>query len=550
MDNDESARLKLPVLSVRDLAVVYGGRRDRLDSTALHGVSFDIAAGETLALVGQSGSGKSTLALAAAGLLPANGRIVHGEVHLRGERVTHHDRRRWQKLRGKVLGFIPQDPLGSLDPLQRVGHQLAQSLILHGIARRSEAREQAIGLFDRVGIREPRLRFDAYPHELSGGQLQRVLIAIAVAAHPSLLVADEPTSALDVTVQRRILDLIEDLQDELSLSLLLITHDLALAKERSHRLVVLNHGAVRETGDTATIMTAPRDSYTVQLLADAPALSPDKFDTLRHARGPLAAVPAIEIRDLTKTFRNRSTAHVAPALDKVSFTVTRGAVHALVGESGSGKTTAARIVAGLSGFDSGSVTVADRTLPLHPPATNHHARTLQLVYQNALAALDPKFTIAEALAEPLRIHRLGSAAQRHASIRAILEQVGLPDSILERRPRDLSGGQRQRVAIARALLLQPELLVLDEPTSALDVTVQARLVELLMELKQRNGLTYLFISHDLSLVRQIADEITVLSAGKVVETGPADRILSSPSHPYTADLLAAVPGRGGFRSAA
>ncbi len=530
------------VLAVQGLTVAYRRRGRAPQETVVHSVSFELPPGQTLALVGQSGSGKSTIALALAGLLPPEGTITGGQVLLGNEDIAGFSPRQWRRVRGRVLGFIPQDPLSSLDPLQRVGTQVAQTLVLHNIATRRDAIEQSIALLDRVGIREPRQRYAAYPHELSGGQLQRVLIAIAIAAKPSVLIADEPTSALDVTVQKRILDLVAELQRELGLALMFISHDLALAQERSHRIVVLNHGAVREAGDVVSVTRAPRDPYTIQLLSDVPALTPDKFDTLRSTRVPQRDV-AIRVEGLTKIYDRGST---TPALDDVSFTVARGSVHALIGESGSGKTTAARIVAGLTSFSAGTVTVGDRTLPPRPTAINRHATQLQMVFQSPLATMNPKFTVRDIVEEPLRIHQLGDQLARHRAVREALDAVGLAEPLLDRRPRDLSGGQRQRVAIARALVLAPEILVLDEPTSALDVSVHARLIELLVYLQGRHRLTYLFITHDLGLVRQVADEITVLASGSVVETGRADQILNAPAAAYTVEILASVPGMGGF----
>jgi peptide/nickel transport system ATP-binding protein len=536
-------------LSVRDLSIGYASSGRSSGSDVVSHVSFDIRAGETVALVGQSGSGKSTIALAVTGLLPLNGRITTGTVRLNGADVTRYSNRDWRKLRGSVLGFIPQDPLSSLDPLQPVGRQVGETFLLHGQARRAEVEQRVITLLDRVGIREPQRCHDSYPHELSGGQLQRILIAIAIAANPSLLVADEPTSALDVTVQKVILDLIEDLQRELKLAVLFITHDLALARERSDGIVVLNGGVVCEAGRVATVMNAPRDPYTVQLLADAPTLSPRKFAEVRQARASHAPETAIHVENVTKVY-GAGGRNAAPALDSVSFSVTRGALHALVGESGSGKTTAARIIAGLARFTAGTVRVRERLLPPDPPATNPYARELQLVYQNPLSAMDPKFTVREIVEEPLRIHRQADRSGRLRAVRDVLDQVGLAANVIDRRARDISGGQRQRVAIARALVMSPEILVLDEPTSALDVSVQARLIELLIDLQARNRLTYLFISHDLGLIRQIADEITVLSAGRVVETGKAGRILTTPESDYTRTMLAAMPGYGAWRGAA
>ena len=530
-------------IEVSHLSIGYrpSPRADLLN--VVHDVSFSLEAGQTLSLVGQSGSGKSTIAQAVAGLLPANGAIAGGHVRLAGTDVTRYSDKQWRGLRGPTIGYVPQDPLSSLDPLQRVGTQLAQALRVHRVVPRSEIPAKVVQLLEHVGIRDAAQRARAFPHELSGGQQQRVLIASAIAANPSILIADEPTSALDVTVQRTILDLLGEFQEELGLAILFITHDLALAKDRSDTVAVLNHGELKEYGNAAAVLAHPQDPYTVRLLSDAPALSPDKYEQ-RHRPIVIGGVPAVEVTDLTKTFGR------ATALDAVSLRVEPGSVHALVGESGSGKTTLARIVAGLTGFDSGSVLLEGRELEPRPPVTNHHARQLQLVYQNPLAAVDPRYTVASIIEEPLLIHGVGDRAARRASVEQILEKVALPTSVLTRKAREISGGQRQRVAVARALVLAPRVLVLDEPTSALDVTVQAQIIDLLLELQSQEGLSYLFISHDLSLVRQIADDVTVLQQGRVVDSRPVLDVFTNPLDPYTVELLDAIPGRAIARSVA
>lgn len=526
-----------PLLAVSHLSVDYGvAGRDRTGPT-VSDVSFRVDRGEILAVVGQSGSGKSTIARAVLGLLPDAGRIVGGSVRLAGRDITRLDRRGWLDIRGSAVGFVPQDPLGSLDPLQRVGDQIAEVLVTHGLDGRRAAYRRAIDLLDRVGIAEPEKRARHYPHQLSGGQQQRVLIAIAVAGEPELLIADEPTSALDVTVQRRILELLDDLRRERGLGIVFITHDLALADRHSHRVVVLSDGVVRESGETAHVLRFPEHEYTRRLIGDAPALSPDKY--LRPE--PLGEQPPIlSVREVSKAFHAE-----VPVLDRVSFTVAAGTVHALVGESGSGKTTLARALSGLTTFDSGTVTIDGETLDPQawstPAKRRERARILTLVQQNPLAALDPRLTVATAVAEPLAVNRVGTRSSRRAAARAALERVGLPADIDSRTPAEISGGQRQRVVLARALVGNPRILVLDEPTSALDVSVQARTIELLLSLQRELGLTVLFISHDLALVRQIADEVSVLHEGKLVESGPVRAIFAAPRAEYTRRLLEAAP---------
>ncbi|SNS65464.1 dipeptide ABC transporter ATP-binding protein [Rhodococcoides kyotonense] len=523
------------VVAAAGLTIAYGDA-----DPVVRDVDFELRRGETLALVGQSGSGKTTIARAAIGMLPGSGRITEGLVTVHGTDVTGYTQSQWRGLRGSTIGFVPQDPLGSLDPLKKIGHQIAETLLLHDIVDRKSVKQEAVSLLERVGVRNARERIGAYPHQLSGGQLQRVLIAIAIAARPSILVADEPTSALDVTVQARILDLLSDLRTDLGLGVLLITHDLALARDHAHDVLVLNHGVVRETGRATEVLGSPQDDYTRKLIADAPALSLEKYAS---RLAPATHETALGVVDLVKTFRSTDGGPPTTALDRVSFSVARGTTHAVVGESGSGKTTAARIVSGLEQRDSGSVEIFGEPLDTSRKARRANARRLQLVQQNALAAMDPRYSVENIVAEPLAISRLGRRAERRKKVLDVLDKVALPSDILDRRPFDLSGGQRQRVVLARSLVLAPDILVLDEPTSALDVSVQARIVDLLVDLQSEFGLTYVFISHDLSLVRQIADTVTVLEHGRLVESGSARTVFDSPRDEYTIRLIDSVPGR-------
>jgi peptide/nickel transport system ATP-binding protein len=530
------------LLGVNALSVGYKRRRSREFSTVVRDVTFAVPAGQTVALVGQSGSGKSTIALAVAGLLPPNGRIS-GDATLDGISVVRLGQRAWRARRGRLLAYIPQDPVGSLDPLKKVGTLVARSLTLHRGLGRRQAQSDAVALLDRVGIRDAESKADSYPHELSGGQLQRVLIAAAIAGNPKVLIADEPTSALDVTVQAIILDLIDELQAELQLGVLLITHDLGLAHDRSDSVVVLNDGQIEEAGPTTEVLRQPQAAYTQRLIADAPGLASEAVRRPERTR-PEAADAVIEIRNLTKVYPNRNgrTDQSAPAVDDLSLTIDEGTIHAVVGESGSGKTTLARILAGLVDFGAGEVDIFGRRLPAHPADTNPNARQLQLVYQNALSALDPRYTVEQIVREPLDIHGLHDRAERRDAVLHVLDQVGLSRDFLARKPMEISGGQRQRVAIARALALSPRILVLDEPTSALDVTVQARIVELLLSLQEAQNLTYVFISHDLGLVRQIATHVSVLNHGRLLESKSTKDLFASPADPYTVNLLAAIPG--------
>lgn len=537
-------------LQFEDTTIGY--RRRGVGVTAVvEDVTLAVEQGQTLALVGQSGSGKSTLAAAAVGLLASNGQILDGDIRLDGESVLGKREKDWRRLRGELLGYIPQDPLSSLDPVQRIGSRLVSDIRLHRRVGKVEAAEIAERLLERVGVHDSQSKLGSYPHELSGGQLQRILIALALSGNPRLLIADEPTSALDVTVQRTILELLDELKEELGLSVLLITHDLALAADHSDDLAVINQGRIVDYGPVEALLEAPESDYTKQLFEDVPALSPDRYQGFEQAFAVavsenadaeltrLTRSPAIEVHSLHKTFSGSAS----PVLRDVDLVARAGEIHALVGESGSGKTTMARIVAGLTSFESGTVHVAGDTVESEPALTNPRARKLQMVYQNPLAALDPRFTVQRLVEEPLAVHQELTAKQRRGRALEVLDQVALSEELIRRRPAELSGGQRQRVAIARALVNAPDVLVLDEPTSALDVTVQRQIVDLLVDLQKERGLTYLFISHDLSLVRQIADRVTVLEQGRVVESGSATQLFGSPKHAYTQKLIESIPGQ-------
>lgn len=550
------------LLRVRGLRVAYG------DHEVVHGVDLDVRPGEVVALVGESGSGKSTTAHALIGLLPDGGRVTSGEVTLGAEPLTGllggllPDA--WRRVRGVRVGLVPQDPGTALDPVVRVGEQVAEALVVHGTPRRA-ARERAVEILREVGLDRPEERARQYPHQLSGGMRQRVLVGIAMACEPELVIADEPTSALDVTVQRRVLDLLGELTARAGTAVLLITHDLAVAADRADRVVVLKDGLVVEEGPADRVLGSPGHPYTRELVAATPGRNtvPSAFTatavTTTATPGPATTgerAPAttgeqasaadgdrvprpalLTVRGLVKEFRLGRRDRLR-AVDGVSFTVPRGSAFALVGESGSGKSTTARLVLGLERPDAGVVELDSA------PVGDDRAtrRRTQLVHQDPYSSLDPRFTVAGVVEEPLRAHHIGGRAERRDRVAQLLEQVHLSPDLARRRPAELSGGQRQRVAIARALALDPELLVLDEPTSALDVSVQARVLDLLGRLRAERGLTYLFISHDLAVVRQAADHVGVMSAGRLVETGAVGRVFDEPTHPYTAELIAAIPG--------
>ncbi|WP_067678404.1 ABC transporter ATP-binding protein [Nocardia miyunensis] len=534
------------LLSVDGLTVTYPGGA----SPTVSEVAFEVAAGETVTLIGQSGSGKSTIANAVLRLLSHVGARVGGTVRFGDRDLLRLSDREFRGLRGHELGYVPQDPSHSLNPVRTIGAQLAESLghrellgsVLAGHRQRAARHEQVVELLRRVHLPHPEVVARNYPHELSGGMLQRVLIANAIAGDPALIVADEPTSALDVTVQQSILELLDSLKRDLDVGLLLITHDLALAAQRSDTVVVLDAGRVRDHGPAASVLRNPQSEFAARLLADIPALAPGKYaDAKRRAETHEHRASALEVRGLVKTFGRGGSA--INAVRDVSFAVPRATTHALVGESGSGKSTIGRIIMNLERPDSGQVYLDGAEVT----ATGRRElkqlrRNLQLVYQNPFTSLDPARSIDYLVAEPLLRHRIGTRIERAERARELLELVGLgAKSASGLTPARLSGGQRQRVAIARALALEPRVLILDEPTSALDVTVQAQILDLLVELQQRLGVSYLFISHDLGVVRQFADTVSVIRRGRIVETGSAVDILEHPEDDYTRRLVASVP---------
>jgi peptide/nickel transport system ATP-binding protein len=549
--NPRSASIAPPLLQVEDLRVAYG------TTEVVHGVSFALGTGHALALIGESGSGKSTIARAVLRLLDTRRARVDGTIRLEGRELTGLREREFLPLRGRVLGFVPQDPGSSLNPVRTIRAQALEATALVPGTSRGEDREALVhAALERVGLSEPGRILDSFPHQLSGGQLQRVLIALAILPGPRLLIADEPTSALDVTVQKQILDLLDELRAELGIGILLITHDLALAAARADEVVVLQEGAVQEAGPTSAVFAAPSSEYTRSLQADVPGLNPDRFAPLRterDARHPLtgaqvgtgsaAQADAQVMADAaSRTFRTRD--REVRALAEVSFVIPRGRTHALVGESGSGKSTAARALLGLERLDAGALTVGGRVVDAADRAgLRALRRDLQLVHQNPFTSLDPRLSVERIVREPLDRYRVGDRTDRAQRTAWALGAVRLPAALRGRRPGSLSGGQRQRVAIARALALRPEVLVLDEPTSALDVTVQAGILEVLTSLQRDLGLTYLFISHDLGVVRQFADTLTVLRRGEVVESGTVAEVFAAPREEYTRNLIASIPAR-------
>ncbi|OBK20088.1 dipeptide ABC transporter ATP-binding protein [Mycobacterium asiaticum] len=535
-----------PLLSVEGLQVRFGN-----DEPAVRGVDLTVLPGQTVAIVGESGSGKSTTAAAILGLLSPGGQITGGRIVFDGRDIVGADARLLRSLRGREIGYVPQDPMTNLNPVWKVGFQIREALRVNTNGR--DARRRTLELLAEVGMPDPAGQVGRYPHQLSGGMCQRALIAIGLAGRPRLLIADELTSALDVTVQRQVLNHLQRLTDESGTALLLITHDLALAAERAESVVVIHRGVVVESGAAQTILRDPQHEYTRRLVAAAPSLvARDKRSAqirsrvaAQAAKHVAASTDILVATDLTKTYRESRGApwrrSEFRAVDGVSFRVRRASTLAIVGESGSGKSTVARMVLGLLAPTSGSV-VFDGQEVAATHQTLAFRRRIQPVFQNPYSSLDPRYSVLRAVEEPLRIHRIGNRRQRHQTVRDLIDQVALPSSVLDRLPRELSGGQRQRVAIARALALRPDVLVCDEAVSALDVLVQAQILDLLGELQATFGLTYLFISHDLAVVRQISDDVLVMRAGRVVENADTEAVFTRPGHEYTRQLLEAIPG--------
>ena len=530
--------------------------RGRAPVPVLDDVSFSLRRGEVLALVGESGSGKSTLARAVTGTLASNARITRGSVMLDGRELVGLPAKQYERLRGRTIGYVPQDALLGLNPLLTVGKQAGEPLRVHTQLDAAARKRRVLELFERVGLRRVEQVYDSYPHELSGGMCQRVLIAAAIAAEPELIIADEPTTALDVTVQKRILDLLEDLTRD-GLSILLVTHDLGVAAERAQRIVVLQHGRLVETGPSAQIVSAPAEAYTRQLIdsshlgRSAVEVAEARAEARAVVRAPAAAgadptpdaLPVVRASGLRKTFPNR-TGEPVLALDDVSLRVGRGRTLGIVGESGSGKTTLMRTLAGLTKPDAGEVRIDG--VPVNHDARGKRGRrelyrTLQIIYQNPFAALNPRHTVQSILEEPLTGFGLGGRAERRRRVDELLDLTGLPMAVAARYTAELSGGQRQRIAIARALAVRPEVLICDEPVSALDVTVQRQILDLLDSLQRELDLTYLVISHDLGVIGEISDDILVLQHGAVVESGPARDLLRDPRTDYVRELIAAIP---------
>ncbi|MCE0762408.1 ABC transporter ATP-binding protein [Pseudonocardia kujensis] len=536
-----------PVLQLTGLTIGIDPRGGGALDPIVTGVSLQVPAGRAVGLVGESGSGKTLTALAVAGLLPPAVRVVAGGIELAGREVTGLPQKEARAHLAASVGVVFQNPTASLNPRMRIAAQLREALPA-GTTRR-QARERVAELLVAVGIPDVHKTLGAFPHELSGGLNQRVVIAMALARDPKVLLADEPTTALDVSVQAQVLDLLDELRDRLGLGVLLVSHDIGVIADRTDDVYVMSAGQIVESGSTAEVLREPRHDYTRQLLAAMPG----RLDAVRPVgRAAGSEDPADEpaqlvLEDVRRTFGVRSSAGRAQhvALDGVGLTVRRGQAIGLVGESGSGKTTLARIVVGLERADSGVVSYEGTPLTRHSREQRRRwRREVQYVFQDPYSSLDPRLTVAQTLREPLEIHH--RALSRHelaARIDSLLDEVELPRAFRDRHPSELSGGQRQRVGIARALATEPSLIIADEPVSALDLSVQARILRLLARLRVERNLTYLFISHDLAVVRYLCEDLVVLRQGRVVEQGRTDDVLHHPENPYTRALVEAVPGR-------
>jgi microcin C transport system ATP-binding protein len=522
-----------PLLSVRDLSVAFGAKR------VVRGVSFTVDPGETVALVGESGSGKSVTALSVLRLLPGTGANPEGRVTLDGVEVLSAEERSLRRLRGGTAGMVFQEPMTSLNPLHSIERQVGEAIALHRPLPGPALRARVLDLLRQVALPNAEARLNAYPHQLSGGQRQRVMIAAALANDPKLLIADEPTTALDVTIQAQILELLAEQKRRRRMAMLLITHDLQIVRRHADRLVVMKDGEAVEQGPVARVFDAPAHPYTRMLLATEPRGRP--------APVPAGAEQVMRAEDVRVHFPirrgvlRRTVGHVK-AVDGVSLTVREGETLGLVGESGSGKTTLGLALLRLEGSTGGAIRFEGRDLqPLSRAALRPLRRRMQIVFQDPYGSLSPRMTAGEIIGEGLEVHEPGlSRAGRDRAVAAALEEVGLSPAMAGRYPHEFSGGQRQRIAIARALVLKPRLVVLDEPTSALDVSVQAQVVELLRDLQARHRLAYLFISHDLRVVRALAHRIIVLKDGRVVEEGEAEALTAAPTQPYTRALMAAA----------
>ncbi|WP_104132107.1 ABC transporter ATP-binding protein [Cryobacterium sp. M91] len=557
-----------PLLEIRDLEV--GFRTQRGIVPAVRGVSFTLYPGQTLAIVGESGSGKTTTAQAIIKLLAGTGQVTGGQILFEGRDLTTLKATEMQFVRGREIGYVPQDPMSNLNPVWNIGFQVSEAIKANSGLRGKPLKARTIKVLQEAGLADAADRLKQYPHQFSGGMRQRVLIGIGLSARPKLLIADEPTSALDVTVQRQILDHLATLTRDYGTSVLFITHDLGLAAERAEQLVVMYKGKIVESGPSQEILANPQHPYTQRLVAAAPSLASRRIQAKKNEDGPATEIfsaggtdtalirratdrelaasgkDLISVEGITKMYRIRKSGlrfDELLAVNEVSFGVKKGTTTAIVGESGSGKSTVAKLILQLEGLTSGRIEFEGRDVAgLKGRELLNFRRRVQPVFQDPYGSLDPQYNVGNTIAEPLLAHRVGTKRERQKRVLQLLDQVSLPASTQFRYPSELSGGQRQRIAIARALALKPDVLVLDEAVSALDVLVQGQILNLLTELQTELGLTYLFITHDLAVVRLVADNVCVMQKGRIVEAASTDDVFDNPREVYTQELLAAIPG--------
>ncbi|WP_118135513.1 ABC transporter ATP-binding protein [Oceanicella sp. SM1341] len=526
-----------PVLRIEGLNVAFG------DHAVVHDVNLEIRPGETLAVVGESGSGKSVTSLAIMGLLPRETRLG-GSITLDGQQVLGAPESRLRRLRGPAVSMIFQEPMMSLNPVHRVGAQIVEMIRQHRRTGAAEARAEGIRLFERVRIPDAARRFDDYPHQFSGGMRQRIMIAIALACAPKLLIADEPTTALDVTIQAQILDLLNDVQRETGTAILFITHDMGVVANMADRVMVMRRGETVETGPVKEIFRAPRAAYTKMLIDAVPRLGQGSGPRTapRAAPGPVLSVRDLVTRfDVRGGYFNRRVGRVH-AVEGLSFDILPGETLSFVGESGCGKSTTGRSLLYLNPPERGEIRLEGRRIdPGSPADLSHLRRNVQMVFQDSFGSLDPRQRIGATLAEPLLCHRLVSPAEAREKARHLLERVGLEAGMIDRLPHEFSGGQRQRICIARALMLDPKVVVADEAVSALDVSVKSQVIDLMIGLQEEMGLAYLFISHDMAIVERVSHRVAVMYLGEIVEIGPRAEVIGNPRHPYTRRLMGAVP---------
>lgn len=535
---------RTPLLEVKDLNIAFGSGKNPIPT--VHDANFQIYPGETVAIVGESGSGKSTTARAIIDLLPATGHVTSGSIVFQGEELVGASDKQMSAIRGRKIGLVPQDPMTNLNPVWTIGQQITEALAANHIAKGKAAKARACELLAEAGMPEPEKHFNQYPHEFSGGMCQRALIAIGLHARPALLIADEPTSALDVTVQKQILDHLEGLIENLGTAVLLITHDLGLAAECATRVIVMQHGHIVEQGPSREILTNPQHPYTKKLIAAAPSLAAQRSET-RHHKSSDSGLTLLQVKGVTKRFLLPSSRpwkkEYFTAVNNVDLSIKQMHTTAIVGESGSGKSTLAKMMLGLLDPTEGEVTYEGKPIrKMRRDAELNFRKRVQPVFQNPYGTLDPMWSVFNIIEEPLKVHHLGDKKTRARRVSEIMDRVALPQSMLRRYPMELSGGQQQRIAIARALVLEPELIICDEAVSALDVLVQAQILELLNELQRDLGLTYVFITHDLAVVKQIADDVVVMRNGAIVERGETDELFAHPQQEYTQRLLDAIPG--------